>query len=337
MTLAQTCRAMLALTGDSFRQSLAHGIFWLLLGISLLCTLFCLSVRVTGAAVLAAPGDAADFLPNTDPEASDEQKLTQSGVRVVRGTLSLGFGAVQVPLTRDAQTAVQSLELVLAAGVADTLGILLALIWTSGFLPSFLDAGAISVLLTKPTPRWLLLCGKYLGVLVFVVFHGALFLGGTWLALGLRTGVWDARYLLCLPLLVLHFSIFFGFSALLAVLCRSSAICVFGSIAFWCLCWGMNYGRYALAARVFDGSASRFSSTLATLADFGYWVLPKPADLGILLYNLLGAATHFARPAVLETALSQGLFHPGWSIAASLAFTLVLLYAAAREFELADY
>ena len=51
-------------------------------------------------------------------------------------------------------------------------------------------------------PRWSLLAGKFLGVLAFVALQASLFVGGTWLALGLRTGVWDPTYFLCVPILL---------------------------------------------------------------------------------------------------------------------------------------
>ena len=55
--------------------------------------------------------------------------------------------------------------------MADTLGLMLTLIWTAGFLPSFLEGRNICVLLAKPAPRWVLLVGKYVGVLAFVLFQ----------------------------------------------------------------------------------------------------------------------------------------------------------------------
>src|SRR5262249_52015854 len=79
-----------------------------------------------------------------------------------------------------------------AVWVADWAGLLLALVWTAGFLPSFLEPASVSVLLAKPVPRWLVLAGKVLGVVAFVGVLAVAFVGATWLALALRTGVWDA-------------------------------------------------------------------------------------------------------------------------------------------------
>jgi hypothetical protein len=320
------------LVRDTFRQSLASGMFWLLFGLSSLCTLVCLSASVSGPAALAPPGANPDFLPRFDPDARDAHKLQQSGVAVAEGTLHLAFGAVRVPLARDAHAAVQFLELILAAGVADTLGLLLALVWTAGFLPSFLDPRTVSVLLAKPVPRWGLLLGKYLGVLAFVLVQAAYFVVGTWLALALRTGVWDAGYLLCVPLLLLQFAVFFSFSLLLAVCTRSTVACVFGSIAFWGICWGVNFGRHFVMAACDHGPQGTFSWPLVWLVDIGYWLLPKPVDLGRLMFDALGAQAHF-RP-LYDSAAGLSLSLP---VLTSLLFAAYLLVAAGRQVTRMDY
>jgi hypothetical protein len=324
--------AVSSMVRDTFRQSLASGIFWLLFGLSTLCILVCFSASVSGPRSLAPPAQNPDFLPRFDHEARDRQKAQQSGVTVLDGTLGLAFGAVRVPLARDARSAVHLLELILAAGVADTLGLLLTLVWTAGFLPGFLEPRAVSVLLVKPVPRWGLLMGKYLGVLAFVLLQAAYFVTGTWLALGLRTGIWDAGYLLSVPLLLLHFGIFYSFSLLLAVCTRSTVVCVFGSIAFWGICWAINFGRHAVMAASHLASQGSFSSPLVWLADIGYWLFPKPVDLGKLVFDSLGAGTHFRLPFDNTAAWSLGL-----SVLTSVLFAAYVLFAAGRQLTRMDY
>jgi ABC-2 family transporter len=325
-------RVIAWLVRDTFRQALASGICWLLLGVSTLSILVCLSVSVVGDVTLSTPDEQPDFLPRTAPEAKDQELIKKSGVKVVEGDLLLAFGALRVPLSRDARSAVHLLELFLAGGVADTLGLLLTLVWTAGFLPGFLDGRSVAVLLAKPAPRWCLLLGKYVGVLTFVLAHAVIFVGGTWLAIGLKTGVWDMAYWLSVPLLLLHFAIFFSGSLALAVCTRSTVASVFGSIAFWILCWGMNYGRHAAVAAEKLAPESRFSESLIWLADLGYWILPKPADLGMLVYEALGAQDYFRPLFAPGLGISFGL-----SILSSLAFTAWLLWAAAKQFESLDY
>jgi ABC-type transport system involved in multi-copper enzyme maturation permease subunit len=332
MNTRATISVILRLVHDTFRQSMASGIFWLLIGLSTICILSCLSVSMSGPQSLAAPGENPDFLPRFDKDVQNASKLKQSGVLVAEGTLSLAFGAVRVAVARDVRTAVHFFQLILAAGVADTLGLLLTLVWTAGFLPGFLAPQAAAVLLAKPVPRWGLLAGKYLGVLVFVLAQAVYFVGGTWLALGLRTGIWDAAYLLSIPLLLLQFAVFFGFSLLLAVCFRSTVVCVFGSIAFWGICWAINFGRHAVMAAESVAGFGKFSTLLIRLTDISYWIFPKPVDLGCLAFDALGAQTYF-RP-ILDHAPGTSL---GLSVLTSLLFTGYILIAAQRQFAKLDY
>jgi hypothetical protein len=321
------------LARDTFRQSLASGIFWILLGVSAISTLVCLTARVENAPNL--PSEMAEFLPRHDQEAQNAEKVKASGVTVLQGELTLAFGAIRIPLARDARQAVHLLELALAGGVADTLGFMLAIIWTAGFLPSFLEPRAASVMLAKRAPRWLLLIGKYFGVVSFVLLHAIVFVVSTWLALGVRTGVWDVSYLACIPLLLLHFAIFFSVSALLATWTHSTVVCVFGSIMFWLLSWGMNYGRHALtlAAKLEpDACSPRFR----WIADACYWMLPKPADLGALLFDAVGADSDY--PRLLDyAALNSCGFSMTLAVVSSALFAFIALYAAASKFNTADY
>ena len=107
----------------------------------------------------------------------------RQNVPLIQGRLTLAFGAIPIDIDRDRRHAVRSLESVLVGWVADAAGLLLALLWTAGFLPVFLEPNAVVVLLAKPVPRWSLLAGKYIGVLVFVAFQACVFVsepGSPW-------------------------------------------------------------------------------------------------------------------------------------------------------------
>lgn len=338
MTVYERLRVIAWLARDTFRQSLAHGLFWILAAISLVCIALSLSVTVAAPQSLAASGEAADFLPRHDPDALDRGRAEKSGVTIAEGTMTIGFGAVRLPVARDARSAVHFLELLLACGVADVFGVLLALVWTAGFLPSFLDGRNLAVLLAKPVSRRLLACGKYTGIVFFVFCHAVFFVGGTWLALGLKTGVWDTAYLWSVPLLVAHFAIFFSFSVLMAVTSRSTVVCVIGSILFWLVCWGTNFGRHALLAESYQrGAPPAFAESTAALVEAAYWTLPKPGDLGMVLYDALQAADSFSENGAFQSVKEHGDFHPWLSLAASLAFMLLLLTCATRQFGKLDY
>jgi hypothetical protein len=319
---------------DTFRQARANGILWLMLGVSGLCAVFCLSVG-TENLPLKPRGDIPARMPEQSATRIERDNREGSGVDLIDGKLHLGFGAVTVERVAGyREDAVRYVQLVVLGLVADTGGILLALIWTAAFLPTFLEPGNASVLLAKPAPRWSLLLGKYVGVLVFVAFQAAVFVGGVWLALGARTGVWDGTSWLALPVLLFHFAVFFSFSALLAVLTRSTVACVFGSLLFWLLCLGMNLGRHSVwTVKEFRELPPSFG----VLVDTGYWLLPKPADLGVLLVDALHAGDDFHRTFDLPALENANAWHPELSLLASGLFALFALALAGREFSTTDY
>jgi ABC-type transport system involved in multi-copper enzyme maturation permease subunit len=314
---------------DTFRQGLSSRIFWLMLGASGLCILFCLSVGIEGGDSLRYPGDI-------ELHGGDGKPLTGSNPKP--GYLTLAFGAMRFPLARDGTAAVHFLVVLLAKVVAGTAGLVLALVWTAGFLPEFLQPSAASVLLAKPVPRWSLLVGKYLGVLAFVTFQALVFFGGTWVALGAKTGHWLPGYLAGIPLLVLSFAFVYSFSALLAVLTRSTIACIFGSVLFWIVCFGMNYGRHAAVALPYLApDALRYPASFNALVEVGYWVLPKPADLSMLLDQGLEAREHFGTPAEFEAVIKHNEFDPDLSVLTSVLFAAGMLAVAARQLRRVEY
>jgi ABC-type transport system involved in multi-copper enzyme maturation permease subunit len=354
------------LTRDTFRQACASGICWIMLSVTALCTLLCLSVRISGDATLYAQDEPGFFLPPPSGRAltpsvvaglaasgplqsaaltgasqrtwlsfdANPDLARREGVETIRGHMTLAFGAVSIPMGRERSDSVRFIELLLAGGIAGTVGLLLALVWTAGFVPTFLEPRAASVLLAKPVARWQLLLGKYFGVLAFVAAQVGLFVASTWLALGVRTGVWDMIYWVCIPLLLVQFAIFYSFSVLIAVLTRSTVACVFGALLFWLLAWGVNYG--SLMARGLGESQSLPPATLA-LTEAAYWLSPKPIDAGFIIFNALDALHHFEKPMVFKLLETGREFSAFLSLLSSLVITGVLLALATYEFKTTDY
>jgi len=313
---------------DTFRQAMANYVFWVMLAASAVVIVFCLSVSIQRGGPLRPADDIALFeAPKKDPQRALDARP--------RGSLTLAFGAWPIPLGRDGVAAVRDLLLLLAEWVVGAGGTLLALIWTAGFLPEFLQPASATVLLSKPTPRWVLLMGKYLGVLTFAGFQVTVFIVGTWLALGLRTGFWVNSYLWGIPLLLLQFAAVYSFSVLLAVLTRSTLVCVFGSVIFWFLCWGLNYGRHCMLA--LQSSMPPLGSGLRGMVEACYWIMPKPVDLGMILQNALQAEDVFRSFEELQTIQRIGEFHPVLSMLTSFAFAVVMIVVAARQLGSTDY
>jgi ABC-type transport system involved in multi-copper enzyme maturation permease subunit len=324
-SLPVTIRTVRWMVRDTFRQSIASKLFWVMLGLTALCTAFALSVEVTDSKPLVThPHELPLYMPRG--QAADS-------LPAPTGTVSIGFGLVKYPVAKSRTDSVRELQLWLAGVLADTVGVLLALLWTAGFLPAFLEPHAVTVLLAKPAPRWALLAGKYVGVVLFVALHATLFVAGTWLALGTATDVWDIRYWLAVPLLVTNFAVFYAVSAFLAVWTRSTVVSVFGTLLFWVLCWAMNYTHLHLVAFPVEG----ITPMAASLVDIGYWVLPKPLDMSGLFFAAMDAGAYTTPVPVVEGAKAKGVFHPELSVLASLAFAVGVLAVAAYEFHATDY
>lgn len=334
MNLPELIRTVRWMVRDTFKQSVATKLFWVMLAAAAVATLVCLSVTVTGdPPPLAEPWDHPGMLPKQEADKAGPGNLEASGVRVITGEMTLGFGAFEVSVGRGREDSVRQLQLVLVALVADTAGVLLALLWTAGFLPTFLEPQAATVLLAKPAPRWAILLGKYVGVVLFVGLAAVLYIGGTWLALGLRTGVWTGAYWLAVPILMTNFGVFYAVSAFLAVWTRSTVASAFGTLLFWAVCTATNVTRHHLAAFPPDG----LTPTAMFFSEVGYWVLPKPIDLGAIFFDALGADKYRVQSPEIQVVQAAGEFRPGLSVAASVAFAAGTLGLACYEFEEMDY
>jgi len=315
---------------DTFRQSLSSKLFWVMLGITVLCTVFCLGMSVN------TPGERPrhpDEIPDRYPEKLATPEVRSEGIPLSGGVMSLGFGLVEFPVPKFREDAVRYFQVWLAGILADTVGVLLALLWTAGFLPTFLEPRSVTVLLAKPAPRWALLVGKYLGVVLFVALHAVFFVGGTWFGMGISTGVWDATYWLAVPLLVVSFAVFYAFSAFLAVVSRSTVVAIFGTVLFWMLCWAMNATRHTVVGMDVPG----MTASSSTLVETGYWVLPKPYDMSGVFFDTMRAGDYVVLSEQIASVKAKGAYHPEASILTSLLFALVILSLAAYEFKKTDY
>jgi ABC-type transport system involved in multi-copper enzyme maturation permease subunit len=317
---------------DTFRHAVASRVFWVMLSISALCIIFCLGLSIEGGDNLRPEGDYIYHPRTNEPLTGPAHDL---------GEMRLFFGVMRVNLARDRESSVHLIQVILASWVAGGVGLLALLVWTAGFVPEFLQPAASAVLLAKPVPRWLVLLGKYLGVVCFVAFQVSVFFIGTWLALGLSTGVWLINYWAGIPLLVLHFAVFYSFSAAVAVSTRSTVAAALGSILFWAICMGVNYGRHAATALpILAPETPPLSSFTLFLTDLSYWVLPKPADLIVALEQALGAQAHLttlSRSPEYSAIQELGRWDPAGAVTTTLLFTFLPLAMAGRQLEKIDY
>src|SRR5262249_43790368 len=126
--------------------------------------------------------------------------------------------------------------------------LIISIVMTAFFIPNMLRKGTVDLLIVKPIHRPVLLVYKYLGGLTFILLNTTVAIGGVWLALGLKSGVWANNFLLMIPTLTFFFAILYAVSALFGVISRSPIV----AILVTCLAWFMFFSVGA-AYGVVDG------------------------------------------------------------------------------------
>ena len=194
-------------------------------------------LEVTGVTVKAAAKPAGGLLGGLlgGGAAPPQFAVTAShGTRVGWGfEPSLFFGAWDIGAALPLAWMVYFVESFLVNGIGVWVILLTGVVITAGFVPNMLRKGQIDLLLSKPIARPLILLYKYVGGLVFVFLLTAFTLGGVWLVVGLRTGVWSPGLLWCVPVVTGYFAILYAVSTLLGVLTRNGLVAILGTILFW--------------------------------------------------------------------------------------------------------
>ena len=98
--------------------------------------------------------------------------------------------------------------------LAGILGVFIAILVTAPTVPQTFEPGAIDLLLSKPVSRSLLFLTKFFGASTFILLNSIYLIGGMWLIAGLRFDIWSGRLLLCIPVFLFLFVIYYSVSAL---------------------------------------------------------------------------------------------------------------------------
>lgn len=247
-----------ALVVDSFRESLDRKIFWVMVAVTLII-----------AAAMVCVGfedDHVSFLFGMWEIRTDHYS-TMSGLGR-SNIVGLVVYALMNPLLGWA-------------------GVTLMIIATAGAFPALMARGVIDVVLSKPISRQRLFIYKYLASMVFVLVQATLFVGVTFLIMGMRWGVWVPGYLLSIPLVVLLFSYVYCVSVLVAVRTRSTVAAILLSIGAW-----IAYVLPATALQAFNEIPSlREQERFYQMVRVAAWIPPKTADISYLAGKWGGART----------------------------------------------
>jgi len=114
--------------------------------------------------------------------------------------------------------------------------IFLGILVTAAIIPDMLQPGSLHLLLSKPVSRGLLFLAKFVGGCAFVFVCVTQLIIGLWLIAGFRLDVWNARLLLCIPVCVFLFAVFYSVSAVAGLKWRSPILAIGLANAFGAAC-----------------------------------------------------------------------------------------------------
>ncbi len=228
----------------------------------------------------------------------------------------LPFGPAQTA------TIVKSVMATLISYMAGVIGVFVAILVTASIVPQMFEPGAIDLLLSKPVSRSLLFLTKFAGACAFILLNAAYLIVGLWLILGLRFDIWSGRLLLCIPVLLFLFIIYYSISALAGVVWRNAVVSVIITVLFWFACFSVGTTKAIVETAFLNGTrlatilpaddkllvVNKARQTFEWDAALGQWrevFLGRPADFQQIMMpnNVIGPVydAHAKRIIAVET------------------------------------
>ncbi len=158
-------------------------------------------------------------------------------------------------------------------------GTFLAVFASAGLVPSVLEAGRISLLLSKPLSRTMLLTGRFAGNFLIVALNHVYLIGCVWIIIGLKTHLWEPRFLLAIPVSLFMFAVLLCVVLLIGVVFESAALSVMGPVAIMLI--SALLAQRDVVVRLLSSEWSR------QLWMVLYSIVPKFYDLGAAMRQVI--------------------------------------------------
>jgi len=193
-------------------------------------------------------------------------------------------------------------------------GTLLAIFASSGLIPSVLEPGRIALLLSKPVSRPILILGRYVGNVLVIALNHIYLVGAIWIIIGIKTHIWEPRFLLAIPSCLFIFSVLLCMVTLIGVVTESAALSVMVTVALMVISAILAQRQFVMRLLSSEWSRDLWRAL--------YWIFPKFYDLAtVMMHSIL-----FDRNVEWITPL--------WT---STAFALVTLFGALFIFSRRDF
>ncbi len=270
-------------------------------------------------------------------------EVTTSGGSSVRGwphIVKIFFGAVKFPGEHNLGFVLWVVEDQLINGLGSGIALLISMIITAFFIPNMLRKGSIDLLISKPIGRTQLLLYKYIGGLTFIFILSCVAIGGVWLVLCARSGVWDPTFLVVIPILTFTFAILYAVSTLVAVFTRSPIAAMLCSTGFAVFLYIVGKVKEVFDVIKIQQEATGKENIPGwgfTLVDTLNNVLPRYKDLDKLTSKLISDGS--LTPMELRQSGLAFVDYPSWggTLGVSLAFIALMLAISCWRFSKRDY
>lgn len=198
------------------------------------------------------------------------------------------------------------------AGAAYWVGILLSLFASASLFSDLQTPGRIELLLSKPVSRVQVIVGHILGVWSAIAVLTVYLMGGTWLIMSIKSGVWNPRFLLTIGIVIGMFAVMYSAIMLMGVWTQSTALALIVS-------YGLIFVSLVLAG------ANQIAPALGTVGEPVFW----------FLYHTL---PNFTEVTGIVTNLAKNKEIASWyPLASSLAFGAAVYSVTAYWFVRSDY
>lgn len=117
---------------------------------------------------------------------------------------------------------------------------ILALISTASIIPDLISGGTIETTLSKPISRSRLFLTKYFSGLLFVALQVGVFSVASFIVIGLRSGFWEPKLFIAIPIVLAFFSYLYAVSVLVGMITKAAMPAILMTCLLWAILFGLN-------------------------------------------------------------------------------------------------
>src|SRR5205085_11447711 len=166
----------------------------------------------------------------------------------------------------------------------------------------------------KPVTRTALLLWRYVGNVAVVALNHLYLILSIWVIIGLKTNIWQLRFLLAIPISLFIFAVLLSVVVLIGVISESSALSVMVAVALMLISTILAQRQFVIRALSSEWSRELWMAF--------YWIVPK-------VYDLAGAMRQ-----IILFDRDADLLMPVWT---SALFGAVVLSSAVYLFRRRDF